>query len=56
MVGVLLGEHRKGRLDVTSSFAGTSPFRIEDAKPRACHEPALSFARHPARVSPFRQI
>ena len=56
MVGVLLGEHRKGRLDVTSSFAGTSPFRIEDAKPLACHEPALSFARHPARVSPFRQI
>jgi hypothetical protein len=56
VVGVLLGEHRKGRLDVTSSFAGTSPFRIEDAKPRACHEPALSFARHPARVSPFRQI
>ena len=56
VVGVLLGEHRKGRLDVTSSFAGTSPFRIEDAKPRACHGPALSFARPPARVSPFRQI
>jgi len=28
VLGVLLGEHRKGRLDVTSSFAGTSSFRI----------------------------
>jgi hypothetical protein len=52
VVGVLLGEHRKGRLDVTSSFAGTSPFRIDDAKPRACHEPgAFSAARVTPRVS-----
>jgi hypothetical protein len=28
VLGVLLGEHRKGRLDVTSSFAGKSSFRI----------------------------
>ena len=48
VVGVLLGEHRKGRLGVTSSFAGTLPFRIDDAKPRACHNPALS----PRRASP----
>ena len=52
VVGVLLGEHRKGRLDVTSSFAGTSPFRIDDAKPRACHESgAFSAARVTPRVS-----
>ena len=57
VVGVLLGEHRKGRLDVTSSFAGTSPFRIDDAKPRVPRiRRFLRGARHPARVSPFRQI